>query len=147
MLVYAIPAQAQVQPQPTDDAIVVYGRAIDPIGVASTASKGVVGGGVAWQVGHGMSLTARVRHFGSAPLIKDNRARSRATTLVNLGGYWQSDRCRVGVELPNLFDARDTDITYFHTSRLAGEPSQGVDDYHLHPVEPIQVRLSRRAAI
>ena len=43
-----------------------------------------------------------------------------------------------------MFNARDNDITYFYASRLQGEPAEGVDDYHLHPVEPRQVRVSAR---
>lgn len=46
----------------------------------------------------------------------------------------------------NAFDAKSADITYFYTSRLQGEPAGGLDDYHVHPVEPRQVRVSLRYA-
>jgi outer membrane receptor protein involved in Fe transport len=88
-----------------------------------------------------------LRHFGAAPLIEDGSARSRPTTLVNLGGYWRRGRLKLGLDVLNLFDANDADITYFYTSRLRGERSEGVDDYHLHPVEPRQVRASVRLAL
>jgi hypothetical protein len=106
----------------------------------------VISGGVAVEFGHGLSGSLRVRHFGAAPLIEDNSARSKATTLVNLGGYWELGKARLGIDVLNLFNARHSDITYFYTSRLPGEPSEGIDDYHLHPVEPRQVRLTLRTS-
>ena len=78
----------------------------------------------------------------AAPLIEDNSRRSAATTLVNLGGYARHGRARLGVELLNLLNSRANDITYFYTSRLPGEPAAGIDDEHLHPVEPREVRVS-----
>jgi outer membrane receptor protein involved in Fe transport len=102
----------------------------------------VISAGAAFDFGHGISSSLRLRHFGAAPLIEDDSARAKPTTLVNLGAYYKLGRARLGVDVLNLFDARDADITYFYTSRLQGEPSDGVDDYHLHPVEPRQLRLS-----
>lgn len=104
----------------------------------------VFAGGVTFETGHGISGSVRLRHFGSAPLIEDGSTRSRPTTLVNLGGYYTLGRFRLGVDVLNAFDAKSADITYFYTSRLQGEPAGGVDDYHLHPVEPRQVRVSLR---
>lgn len=104
----------------------------------------VLAGGAAVDFGHGITGSVRLRHFGSAPLIEDGSARSRPTTLVNFGGYYTLGRLKLGVDVLNVFDAKDADITYFYTSRLQGEPSGGVDDYHLHPVEPRQVRVSLR---
>ena len=104
----------------------------------------VLSAGAEIELGHGLSGSLRLRHFGAAPLIEDDSARSSPTTLVNLGGYWRIGRAKLGVDLLNLLDARDNDITYFYTSRLPGEPAGGVDDYHLHPVEPRQVRVSLR---
>ena len=42
----------------------------------------------------------------------------------------------------NLFNAKDSDIDYFYTSRLPGEPLDGVDDIHLHPTLPRTARLN-----
>lgn len=36
----------------------------------------------------------------------------------------------------NLFDRKASDIDYFYASRLKGEPAEGVNDLHFHPVEP-----------
>ena len=63
---------------------------------------------------------------------------------MNLGAYWEAGRVRVGLDLLNLFDAKDPDISYWYASRLPGEPVGGVEDRHIHPVEPRQVRLALR---
>jgi hypothetical protein len=42
----------------------------------------------------------------------------------------------------NLFDREVSDIDYFYASRLPGEPADGVEDRHFHPVEPRTVRAS-----
>lgn len=103
----------------------------------------VLSGGVAIKPAEALTLTAQLRHFGSAPLIEDGSVRSDPTTLVNLGAYWDVGALTLGAEMFNLFDARDADITYFYESRLRDEVS-GVEDLHLHPVEPRQLRVSAR---
>ena len=104
----------------------------------------VVSAGIAVDPTERWSLSLRLRHFGSAPLIEDDSARSRPTTQVNLGSHWRVGRARLGIDILNLLGSKDDDITYFYRSRLQGEPAAGIDDYHLHPVEPRQVRLSAR---
>ena len=104
----------------------------------------VIAAGATLDFGQGFSGALRVRHFGEAPLIEDGSARSEPTTLVNLGAYYEFSRVRIGFDLLNVFGARDNDITYFYASRLPGEPAGGVEDFHFHPVEPRQVRVSAR---
>lgn len=104
----------------------------------------VIAGGAAVDLGNGFSGSIRLRHFGSAPLIEDGSVRSRATTLVNLGSYYTARRFKIGIDVLNLFGARDADISYFYASRLPGEPAESVEDRHIHPVEPRQVRVSLR---
>ena len=55
----------------------------------------------------------------------------------------------------NLFDSKADDIAYYYASRLpdalltshgqAVEPAAGLNDFHIHPVEPFQVRGSLTA--
>lgn len=104
----------------------------------------VLAGGVTVDLDNGLSGSLRVRHFGAAPLIEDDSARSKPTTLVNLGIYYRLGDAKLGIDILNLLSARASDITYFYASRLPGEPVDGVEDYHLHPVEPRQVRVSLR---
>jgi hypothetical protein len=90
----------------------------------------------------GWSAGARLRYLGEAPLIEDNSARSDTTTVLNLqGGYRFTPRFRVQLALLNALDSSDNDITYFYESQLPGEAGP-VADYHFHPVEPRQLRLS-----
>ncbi|WP_298398810.1 TonB-dependent receptor [Sphingobium sp.] len=104
----------------------------------------VVSAGAMLDLGRGISGSLRLRHFGSAPLIEDDSVRSRPTTLVNMGAYYSLKRMKVGLDILNLFNARDADISYYYASRLPGEPAEGVEDRHIHPVEPRQFRVSLR---
>ena len=84
----------------------------------------------------------RVRYFGPRAVREDNSVRSRSTSLVNLGAGYDIVRIlRVTVDVFNLFDAKVSDIEYFFTSRLRGEPLAGVDDIHFHPAVPRTVRV------
>lgn len=82
------------------------------------------------------------RYFGPRPLIEDNSVRSKSTQITNLRvGYKVDQRWRVHMDVFNLFDRKDDDITYFYESQLQGEPAS-VEDIHFHPVEPRTVRLT-----
>ena len=48
------------------------------------------------------------------------------------------------LDVLNLTDRHNNDISYFYTSRLAGEPASGVADVHVHPAEPRTLRLTAR---
>lgn len=114
---------------------------LDPAGDRiPNAVESVASVGVTWNRPQGFFGGARLRYFGPAPLIEDNRARSRSTMLVNLeGGYNFSRNLSLAVTVFNVLDRCANDITYFYESRLPGEPSP-VEDYHFHPVEPRTVR-------
>jgi hypothetical protein len=107
-------------------------------------------GAVRTVVSAGVSLTdwrrlfgsTRLRYFGPRPLVEDDSIRSNGTTIVNLqAGYRVSHGLRLVLDIFNLFDVDASDIDYFYTSRLRGEPAGGVDDVHLHPVLPATLRL------
>jgi hypothetical protein len=85
-----------------------------------------------------------LRRLGPAPLIEDNSARSKSATVVNLAYTRRFGDLALTVDVLNLLDSRDNDITYFYASRLPGEPADGVEDYHFHPMEPRQVRVGLR---
>jgi outer membrane receptor protein involved in Fe transport len=89
------------------------------------------------------SASARVRYFGPRDLIEDGSVQSDATTLVNAQiGYRFNETWSAALDVFNIFDSEVSDIDYFYTSRLRGEPEEGVDDIHFHPAEPRQFRLS-----
>ncbi len=107
------------------------------------AVENVFGAGVSVRPVETLTLTMRARRFGEAPLIEDGSVFSEPTTVVNLGAYYNFKSVRLGLDVLNLFDSQDADITYFYESQLSGEPS-AVEDIHLHPVEPRQIRGSIR---
>lgn len=106
------------------------------------ALENVVAAGVAFDLASGVFGAARVRHLGEFPLIEDDSVRAESTTLVNasLGYRWRW--VRIAATLLNVFDEEDSDIQYFYASRAPGEPADGVEGIHFHPVEPRQLRVS-----
>ena len=111
--------------------------------VVPGAVNTVVSGGVTVDSLRNLFGSVRLRYFGPRALVEDDSVRSKATSLVNLEfGYRVSRGVRVAVDVFNLLGARHSDIDYFYTSRLPGEPTQGVDDFHFHPVLPRGARLN-----
>jgi hypothetical protein len=49
---------------------------------------------------------------------------------------------RLQLDVLNLFNAQTNQIEYLYVSRLPVEPLDGIADRHLHPVEPLVVRLA-----
>jgi outer membrane receptor protein involved in Fe transport len=85
----------------------------------------------------------RWRYFGPRSLVEDDSIKSKATSLVNLQlGYQPLAHLRTTLDLFNLFDVEASDIDYYFTSRLPGEPLAGVDDLHFHPAVPRTLRLA-----
>ena len=85
----------------------------------------------------------QVRYFGPRPLIEDGSQKSKATTLAYLrAGYKVNEDLRIALDVFNLLNRQASDIDYYYTSRLKGEPVAGVNDIHFHPVEPRSVRVS-----
>ena len=84
-----------------------------------------------------------MRYLGSRPLIEDNSVRSKPTTLGYARlGYKFDQHTSLNLDIFNVFNRKASDIDYFYTSRLNGEPASGVDDIHFHPVAPRNFRLS-----
>ena len=88
------------------------------------------------------STAIRVRHFGPYPIIEDNSVRARPLTVVNARLGYDFGRIELAADLINALDSHDYEIEYHYASRLAGEPLEGVNDRHLKPIEPRQLRLS-----
>ncbi|MEJ0024020.1 MAG: TonB-dependent receptor [Alphaproteobacteria bacterium] len=109
------------------------------------AAEYVITGGATVHFTPALLGTLTVRTIGSAPLIEDDSARSDPSTVVNGRLAYKIGRYTIALEGLNLLDSKDEDITYFYTSRLAGEPPEGVDDYHVHPIEPRSFRVQLRA--
>lgn len=89
---------------------------------------------------NGFFGSLRVRHFDDVPLTEDGRIFANSTTVVNLGTGYQYKNFKLEMNILNLFNSRDDDITYYFESRLAGETA-GVEDILSHSVEPRSIRL------
>jgi outer membrane receptor protein involved in Fe transport len=112
-----------------------------PGSIARTASVGLVLNDDA-TLTRGFFGGARLRYFGSRPLVEDNSVRSSVSTLVNLrGGYAFTPRLKLAVDVFNVFDREVSDIDYFYESRLRDEPAP-VEDIHFHPAEPRSLRAA-----
>jgi outer membrane receptor protein involved in Fe transport len=84
-----------------------------------------------------------VRDLGSHALVPDNSQRSDGYREVNLNvGYKLTPNVRVQVDVFNLFDSHDDAADYFYADRLPGEPPEGVEDVHVHPLEPRSARFA-----
>jgi outer membrane receptor protein involved in Fe transport len=109
-----------------------------PEAVGTVASAGATVDGL-----HRMFGSLRWRYFGPRTLIEDNSVRSAPTSLFNLqAGYQLTRTTKLAFDVFNLFNAADSDIDYYYTSRLPGEPLAGINDIHTHPTIPRAVRVS-----
>ncbi len=85
----------------------------------------------------------RARYFAPRPLNGDGSVESEDAFQLNSRlGYRTACDWEVSLDVVNLLDANDNDIEYFYTSRLPGEPAAGIEDIHLHPYEPRQIRFT-----
>lgn len=102
--------------------------------------------GVSVDLSEGFFGSLRARYFGPQPLVEDNSVRAPSSLTCNLRAGWRTKGWEFAVDVLNLLDRDNYDIAYFYTSRLPGEPPEGVDDLHFHPAEPrtIRVSVSRR---
>ena len=132
----------------TIDADVAFARARfrdnDPVGNLIPGSvKGVASIALAMDNLGPYFGALQYRYFGPRPLIEDNSVRSNATALFNGRiGYKINPKLRVELEGFNLTNRKVSAIDYFYTSRLPGEPAEGVADIHFHPIESRSFRLA-----
>jgi hypothetical protein len=106
------------------------------------AVEQVIAAGVAVEDAGPVFGSFRLRYFGARALVEDGSIRSKPTTLVNGQlGVRLAPSLRVGLDVFNLFNTEASDIDYFYTSRLRGEPAGGIDDIHLHPTLPRSIRI------
>lgn len=84
----------------------------------------------------------RLRHFGPRPLIETGDIRSDATTLLNFRTGYNFGKIQLSMDMLNIFNAANPDISYYYTSRFHGQASTGASDIHFHPVIPRTLRMS-----
>jgi hypothetical protein len=143
--------QYQILPWMRLDFDVAYTRArftdFDPAGnFIPGAPAWVATGGVTFGGESGWFGALRGRYFGPRPLIEDDSVRSQASLIFNArAGYKFDNGLRLQLDVLNLFNAKTNQIEYYYLSRLPGEPIGGVADRHVHPAEPLAVRLTLAA--
>jgi hypothetical protein len=103
---------------------------------------------------HGLFGSLRLRYFGPRPLVEDNSVRSSASTLLNARvGYQLGSVWTFSADVLNLLNAVANDQEYYYSSRLKNEPENpnnlvasggdgGYDGKMIHPMDPINLRLS-----
>jgi hypothetical protein len=140
--------QYQILPWMRLDLDVAYTRArftdFDPGGnFIPGAPAWVAAGGVTFGGESGWFGALRGRYFGPRPLIEDDSVRSQASLIFNArAGYKFDNGLRLQLDVLNLLNAKTNQIEYYYLSRLPGEPIGGVADRHVHPAEPLAVRLT-----
>lgn len=109
------------------------------------AIESVVSAGLTYRGASGLFGSVRLRYFGPRPLLENDGVRSPETILVNAQvGYQFNQTWTATVEVLNLLDRKDHDISYYYESRTT---PGGIarEEVHFHPVEPIQVRAALSA--
>ncbi|GAA0341040.1 TonB-dependent receptor [Bowmanella denitrificans] len=101
----------------------------------------VASAGFTWQANDNISSSLRIRHFGKRLLDSRGEVRSEPLTVMNLSLTYALQAWQFKLEVLNLLDSDDHDIDYLYESRLPGEPPEGVEDIHYHPIEPRTLRL------
>jgi outer membrane receptor protein involved in Fe transport len=81
----------------------------------------------------------RARHFGEAPLVVDNSAKSPAYTTVDAQIGFRGQKWLTAVDVFNIANVKWNDIEYYYVSRLKKEPSP-IPDYVVHPGVPRTLR-------
>ena len=91
------------------------------------------------------TASLRWRHFAGVPLVEDDSVRWGSSSVVNgRVGYRFASGLTLTLEGFNLLDSEDSDIEYFYASRLPGEPAEGIEDVHFHPLPRRSTRLVAR---
>ena len=84
------------------------------------------------------------RILGQYPISDgDEYPKDDGYSEVNIdAGYKVNGQIKVQVSIYNLNNTHASASSAYYTSRLPGEPAEGVTDYQLHPLEPISARFS-----
>lgn len=101
----------------------------------------VLNAGPSIKLPNGFYANLRLRYFGPRYLIEDGSQSSRGTQVFELGMGVDRPHFAAGMALLNLFNSNGHEIDYFYTSRLPGDPPDGVADIHFKALEPFSARF------
>ena len=79
------------------------------------------------------------RDLGKYPIRDgDEFPQDKGYSEINLDvGYKFSAHLKAQLTVFNLTDTKANAAAYFYAARLPGEPPEGIDDFQVHPLEPI----------
>ncbi|HET9159342.1 MAG TPA: TonB-dependent receptor [Caulobacteraceae bacterium] len=83
------------------------------------------------------------RDLGPHALVTADNIRSDGYKEWNMNvGYKLRPNLKLRVDVFNVFNSKDDAADYFYTTRLAGEPAEGIDDIQIHPLESRSFRFT-----
>lgn len=102
--------------------------------------------GASVEMENGIYGGLRARYFGPRKLEESGNIESDSSLIFNANlGYRIDNGVSFGLEIINLTDRDDNDITYYYASRTQQERDNNIspiDDYHSHPMVPRTLRFS-----
>lgn len=119
----------------------------DPVGeYIPEALRGTAAAGLTVRALGPWTASLFMRYFGPRALIESDSIRSPSTTLFNTQVTYHVTRyVELRSDIFNLLNTKADDITYYYSSRLPGEPAEGVADLHFHPMESRSFRVGLAA--
>jgi outer membrane receptor protein involved in Fe transport len=83
------------------------------------------------------------RYLGREPLSADNQIQSGGYGELNADvKYAFATDWSAGLGVYNILNRHSNAAEFWYIDRLPGEPADGVPDLHVHPLEPLAVRLT-----
>lgn len=77
-----------------------------------------------------------MRHLGDRFADEDRRQTARGYTLFNVTARYRYKAVEAFASVENLANVEWREAQFFFTSRLRGEPAEGVPDIHFTPGTP-----------
>ena len=86
---------------------------------------------------------AEYRYLGHEPLSADNQIQSGGYGELNADVKYAFARdWSAGLGVYNILNRHSNAAEFWYIDRLPGEPAEGLPDLHVHPLEPLAVRLT-----
>ena len=87
------------------------------------------------------------RALGSYPIDDgEETPRDKGYSEFNADiGYKVSPHLRLQLDVFNILNTKANSAAYFYTTRLKGEPADGVADFQVHPLEPLSMMVKATA--
>jgi outer membrane receptor protein involved in Fe transport len=84
------------------------------------------------------------RRLGTHPLSDGDRLpEDNGYSEFNLDvSYALPHGWKIGATVLNIFNSKDDAADYYYTTRLPGEPAEGVTDFQVHPLDPRAARFT-----